>query len=634
MKLSIEGVQNIEKGSYIFPDSGLALIYGDNAAGKSAIIRAIVAAISYDPNNKDKKIIEEEKLLGIIQDKQQSNQGLIRVGFDEAKISIQSEKLNENVSITRDGKFKGFMPSFVITNVLTDVSWIMRILTKSSSETLDDYLKGFNEMIWRYEDILDTVGEIKSKLNMSINTLNSMLKELAANQRTIDEKKKELANVTDKINAIKEELEKEALKDPKKQERISQINSQIKEKDNEIKEVAGEIRKLESNIKDIKNQIALLEMDINKKEKERNETAQKLKDYEEINPDSFSALESAIEELKNQRTKEQIFYEILKSTYLMLETEHSSEIVCPVCGSNKINKNEIEKNIKQRDEAIRTYDLEISKISRQIGELKEKVRRRKELSDKIQILNNNIEKEKNEKEHYLNTLNEKITELRDKEKKKSELEKIKNELILTLSEDPEKEKTLKTLQDLERQLQTEIKNLEMSKKYSQINILGVNYPVDIKTLDFFDKVVLSSLKDIEEHFSDLRDKEKTKLKDDFNKNIKEIIREMAFDLDIFIDNNFNIIARKKSGGSYKILDTQNLSRSEQATIALTLQLALANGYAPNINIILLDGIYEYFDDERRKKIIALLDAFGKNHNKLIIMTVVKEGVKSPMVVPV
>ncbi|MCL4311781.1 MAG: hypothetical protein M1462_05070, partial [Candidatus Thermoplasmatota archaeon] len=87
----------------------------------------------------------------------------------------------------------------------------------------------------------------------------------------------------------------------------------------------------------------------------------------------------------------------------------------------------------------------------------------------------------------------------------------------------------------------------------------------------------------------------------------------------------------KTDDGYRILETQNLSRSEQATIALTLQLALANGYSPDIPLILCDGIYEYFDEERRKKILTYVAEFGKKHNRTIIMTVVKEGLSRPTV---
>ena len=62
-----------------------------------------------------------------------------------------------------------------------------------------------------------------------------------------------------------------------------------------------------------------------------------------------------------------------------------------------------------------------------------------------------------------------------------------------------------------------------------------------------------------------------------------------------------------------------------------MQLALAQGYYPEMPIILCDGIYEYFDDERRKKILAYVDEFGKKYDKVILMTVVKEGVRHPTV---
>jgi DNA repair exonuclease SbcCD ATPase subunit len=144
---------------------------------------------------------------------------------------------------------------------------------------------------------------------------------------------------------------------------------------------------------------------------------------------------------------------------------------------------------------------------------------------------------------------------------------------------------------------------------------------------------MKSLWDIEQHFINLKELENKTLKEEFNKNIKSILREMLFDLDIYIDDNYNIVSRKKTKNGYRILESQNLASSERAVIALTLQLALANGYSSDIPIILCDGIFEFFDQERNKKILTFVDEFGKRHEKLIMMTVVKEGMSEPLVIP-
>lgn len=629
MKLHIEGVQTINKSTFEFPETGLALIYGDNSVGKSSLIRAIAAAISYDASNRDSRILEEQKLLGILQDGSRGNLGLINVDRDEARIYISGDRINEEALISRNEKFKGSNPRFVITNVLSDVSWIMRILTHTTSVNVSDYLKDFNNMIKRYEDIIDGVAETKKDLFQKIQELNRMIRESADAQKKIKEKRKVLEESKQELMATQEKISEEAKIDPNREGRVSEINSQIREKEKLINKSNNIIAEYEKQIRNYNSVIEQMKEKIKQLEQKLKESRETVEEYEKADIDSIPEIETEINSLKDKRSKEQILYDILKRTHSMLEKEHSGEVVCPLCGSSKINPAEVEKISKEKDEVIRRFDTQISGLSRKAGDLNEISKRKKELSQNISGLEQQIIRGKDDLTKHQLDLDSMLAQLRSEESKKSDLSRQRDNLQLAISGDYTDK--LKSLQSKIKTLEIEIKDLEMSKKYSQINIFGTNYPVEMKTIDIFDKGVMNSLSDIDDHFQKLRETEQTKLKDEFNKNIKKILKEMSFDLDIYVDNNFNIIARKKTVEGFRILETQNLSRSEQATIALTLQLALAQGYSPEMPIILCDGIYEYFDEERRKKIIAYADEFGKKYNKVIMMTVVKEGISHPTV---
>jgi DNA repair exonuclease SbcCD ATPase subunit len=632
MKIDIEGVQSIIKSTFEFSDSGLSLIYGDNSVGKSSIIRAIAAAISYDATNRDRRIIEEQKLLGILQDSSKSNLGLIRVGVDEAHINISGNLINEHVLISRSGKFKGSNPSFVITNVLSDVSWIMRILTHTTSEKISDYLKGFNDLIVRYEDVIDRLVDTKKELFQKIQDLNRMLRESSEAQKQVRKKRKTLEETKQQLKALQEKISEEAKRDPNKEERISEINSQIAEKEKLINSSARKIDELEKELRNCNATIAQLSDDIKQREKTRQEYLETLKGYDKTDIESIAGIEEEIEILKEKRSKEQVLYDILKRTHTMLEKEHSGEVVCPLCGSNKINPQEIERITVEKDEVIREFDSRISVLSRKVGDLREISKRKQDLSQNISGLDIILLRSKDDLKQLRQDAESSSSLIKAEETKRSDYMRQRDDLQVAISGDNKDEKEkLKSLQSQIRNLESVIRDLELDQKYSQINIFGTNYPVDAKTLDIFDKGVMSSLSDVESHFLELIETEKTKLKDEFNKSIKGILKEMSFDLDIYVDNNFNILARKKTDHGYRTLETQNLSRSEQATIALTLQLALADGYSPETPIILCDGIYEYFDEERRKKILSYADEFAKKHNRSIIMTVVKEGLSQPTV---
>jgi DNA repair exonuclease SbcCD ATPase subunit len=633
LKIDIENVQGIIKATYDLPDTGLALIYGDNSVGKSSIIRAIAAALAYDPTNRDPRIIEEEKLLGILQDGSKSNLGLIRVNNDQAHIKLSGSLVNETALISRNGKFKGSNPGFVITNVLSDVSWIMRILTHTTSEKISDYLKGFNDMILRYDDIIDNIGDTKEKLFLKIQDLNRMMRESSQAQKQVREKKKLLDETRQKLKAIQEKISEEAKKDPNKEQRILRINSQIAEKEKLIGLSNKRIEALEKQAQNNKSTIVQLNEQINQQEETRKNLEKMLEEYGKADVESVPKIEDEINALKERRSKEQVLFDILRRTYSMLEKEHSGDVICPLCGSNKINPSEIEKIAAEKDQVIRVLDSKISALSRQAGDLNEISKRKSNITRQILAINTSLIKFKDDLKQFEQDAETQKSLLETEEARRDELIRLRNDMQLAITGDNREEKEkLKTMQSQIKTLESEIKDLELGQKYSQINIFGTNYPIDTKTLDLFDKGVMLSLSDIKAHFEELREKEKTKLRDEFNRSIKGILKEMSFDLDIYVDNNFNILARKKTNDGYRILETQNLSRSEQATIALTLQLALANSYTPDIPLILCDGIYEYFDDERRKKILTFVDEFGKNHNRAIVITVVKEGVNQPKVI--
>jgi DNA repair exonuclease SbcCD ATPase subunit len=632
MRVDIENVQCIIKSTYEFPDLGLALIFGDNSVGKSSIIRAIAAAISYDDLNRDSRISEEQKLLGILKDNSKSNLGLIRVGSDEARIKLKGNLIDKTAIISRNGKFRGASPRFVITNVLSDVSWIMRILTHTTSEKISDYLKGFNDVIPRYDDIIDRTTETKEEILQKILDLKRMIKETSEAQKKGEEMKKVLELNRETLKALQEKISEEAKKDPNKKERVSEINSQIKEKERSIAEVANNIEEKRKALRNHEATIAQKKNEIDQKYKQIENFKKILEEYNRFDFDVIPEIEDEITNMKEKRYKEQVLYDILKRTHNMLEEEHSNKVLCPLCGSSEIDPEQVKRIATEKDIVIRTFDSKISELSRRIGDLKEKSKRKEYIQKEITGLEPPLERDKDDLKLKDQEAFKARQYLQKYETEKSDLEKKRDALQIAISEENSDDtEKMKSIQAEIRKLESNLKDIEMSKKYLQINIFGTNYPVESKTLNILEKGIMPSLSDIESHFRELIEKEKNKLKDEFNRSIKDILKEMSFDLDIYVDDNFNILSRKKTDNGYKILETQNLARSEQATIALTLQLALADIYSPNIPLILCDGVYEYFDEERRQKVLTYADEFGKKTHRTIIMTVVKKGINRPVV---
>ena len=98
------------------------------------------------------------------------------------------------------------------------------------------------------------------------------------------------------------------------------------------------------------------------------------------------------------------------------------------------------------------------------------------------------------------------------------------------------------------------------------------------------------------------------------------------------DGRFNIIVHRKGDSGWVELETKSISASERASIAIAVLLAMAESYGTE-PVVLIDAIYEVFDEDRKQDILKYLHNFASKNNKLIVMTVTKSGKKEPEVIP-
>jgi DNA repair exonuclease SbcCD ATPase subunit len=489
------------------------------------------------------------------------------------------------------------------------------------------YLEDFSVMLQRFTNTTEGIKVLRNEIQNKIEEMNKKLKEVSEWQNLMAKKRNELNLNNEKIEVLR------------KDRKTKVPDNNIKNIDNIIKEKKSDVSKIDNDINKLTTDIKSVEDDIKEKTNKIEETTKNIERWK-IENDNFKnikfdldSLNKEIEERKDDRIQNQAKFDIYYQVQQMLEKEKIEETVCPLCEIGKITAKKIKDLLKNYDSQIRELDKKISELIEQknhFSQISNNIKKNDEnISRGTDIIKENIQDREN-RENELKSYQEEIKQKQGKTKKiKDEIDYYMLQMVKGL---PEQEKELRELQKRNKELETEIDDLFGKNKFATIDVFGKKFQVNKETQKTIEKIFAETLSDLENHYQKLKKIEEKKLIEEFNKGIKGIINELKFNLDIYIDTNFNILARKKAENKLIALETQNLSRSEQATIALLLQLALATEYEYEIPIILIDGIFEYFDEERRDKVIKYLDEFGKRHNKAIVMTIVKNGLNKPEVV--
>lgn len=90
---------------------------------------------------------------------------------------------------------------------------------------------------------------------------------------------------------------------------------------------------------------------------------------------------------------------------------------------------------------------------------------------------------------------------------------------------------------------------------------------------------------------------------------------------IYLDKNYILNVQYVSPeGEIKIIQPHALSESERVSIAIVLMLALNKVYRDEINYIVVDNIYEFFDQYRTTEILKLLLEYARQENVTILLT--------------
>lgn len=638
MKLNLSNVQQFKSKEYVFPDKGLVLIEGDNSTGKSTIVRAITAFYSYNENAPN-HLKREEKLLGLIPDDPLKSQGIININSDHCKISLEINGKIQSADIYKNkvGSYKGDS-KFIITNILTDVSWITRFLNKTldTEEGQGMALKFIKELSYKldsFQTIIEGAEQVKDELARKRYELTNRIEESIKLIKDKDKLQADLTKINDSISTISNEL-KEISKEQnnKENQEIASKNNALEDKikslSKKISESKEEQLSLESIVNDLTRRIRIKRNNLTQFE-------ESLSNIEVRSPKELNDIEEKIEQLRDKRASILANFDLVSQARGMIETHKQNEIRCPLCEVGTLNLARLETLSDKYSKEKSNVESEIRKLNGEKDESKSAKEQKSQLEFNIKKLENDIKGDNQEltaRAQELEKLKSDIEKnsqtLSDYEDQKLELQKI------LLSGRPDLQKNLENLAYQKKEVAAKINELDQVTK-SRVDVFGIPFPMKVESLKELDRLFIEPVKELLDEASKLREDEQKKLSVIFNKNIEGVIKTLNFPLRIQMDANdgrFNIIVHRKGDSGWVELETKSISASERASIAIAVLLAMAESYGTE-PVVLIDTIYEIFDEDRKQDILKYLHNFALKNNKLIVMTVTKSGKKEPEVIP-
>jgi len=390
----------------------------------------------------------------------------------------------------------------------------------------------------------DRRAVIENILDINVFTnMNTLLK------GKILQSKENLRDLTNKIDNQKQKIDYQKII----------INKTIGLTSDEIEEINQTISSNEISIKNLNNSIS-------------NYINTKI----EINDDDLSDLEKDL--VKFQKFTTQIS---LKMANAIEERQfYEKEENCSKCKgkiteeTKKTNLQEIEKNIGQFEEANKTFEEQIEKVTENISSIKNKIK-----------LNNDIE---------------------------SKINDLKNQIvIINMSIDHTKSKLKKT----------EINQTDIIKEKDKLS----EYNIQLKLLEEEKESKKEEYIQLEQISDILKDSGvKSKIIKHYlpsmNKNINKYLKAMDFFVQFYLDENFQEVIKSRNRDEFSYM---NFSEGEKMRIDLSLLLAwreiakLKNSV--NCNLLILDEVFDSsLDSVGTDEVMKLLNTLGVNSNVFVI----------------
>ena len=590
----------------------LNLIYGENESGKTTILKFIQSMFYGASKNKNGKNITDYEKYKSWNNGEYSgkikytldngeNYEVFRE-FDKKNPKIYNEKLediskNFNIDKTKGNQF------FYDQTKVDEELFLSTIVAEQREVELDE--KKQNVLLQKITNIVGT-GEDNTSFNKTINKLNKKLLEEVGTERSSD---RPINNAENRIKEIENEKE-EILKYADKKYSIEEENKRIIE----------EINKSENELEIIKNIKKIKEAENIEKEKIKIN-----KNIEEENNKKIKNIQEKINELEIEKNKKENKTKnkknhttlILLIIFLILEIiiwKFTTNVITIISGIIFIsilliniiriqkNRKNIIKEIKQKEQQI---NQNINQLKNEIEILQnnneEYINNTKQIEEKIKKeTNEKIEKIKTkDNENEINKMLQKNNIENEYDNQQAKLNNLKLELHKL---ELEKENILPKLENLSS-LEEELSNIE--EKYEEL------------------KNTSKSINLAKEYLELAYQKMKENVTPKFTKNLSENINKITSGKykNVKFNDEKGLIVEIENGN---YISAENLSIGTIEQLYLSLRLALVEEISEETMPIILDEAFAYYDKTRLEKILKYLIEETKNRQILIFTCTKRE----------
>lgn len=621
---------------FSFSKNKLNILEGPNASGKTSIAKGLMAVLGVDNQvvrAPGSNIWSLEAInLGLVPERGGNRAGIIHADADVARVTlIEPPEVEMKIEIEKRGRISPDInanSNFLIIGTLTPNSWIYRAISTPNEMR--------NESIFKY--YITRLSSKAERYEQVAALLHQQYSELYRQLNEIKKKKAMIPNLKKEINMLKREIEelqqkKENLinligvENVKKKDKIEQLTKQLKELEKQKKSVEQEIEDLEKEIDKnyLELQHIIQELEELEEQKKEKEERLELINHELSKPLYVERLDNEIEELRNKRLKLQGQIELFRVAIENLE--ETAYTICPLCGAGNVTREHLERELNRIKE-------EVNKISEKLKEkynekenlisYRERLEKESEdilnsipeIEDQIQLNNTRRRVIEDELKNNQLFLSEKQKELDNIIEKRNKI----NEMLR--KENPE---LLKEIDEIEREIVT--KSRLLKKKESEYITSGYitlfDVSLELVTAQNLINQMLKALEKSREYALKKAEEIRSKAIAQFNTMIKDVLKRTKFSefKRIYLDKNYILNVQYVSPeGEIKIIQPYALSESERVLVALVLMLAFNKVYRENIKYIVIDNMYEYFDEYRTEEILKLLSDYAKKEQVTILLT--------------
>jgi len=592
-----------------------------NAAGKTSLIRALMAVLSLPAEGMSTTMNSEAVSLGIKSNETSPHEGFVNIRSDVATVELITEEGSKGYSVTSNGTIKSLPDGdekFLIAGVLTSGSRIARQLVAGDDDfswAIDElsYAARYSEAKELAQSLMENATREKERIGKDIQRLYELDKDLQLltdreedHEKKVKEEEKKIK--LDETRGAREGLRKAITKYHEEIEKLEGEVAPVKRYANELKET---LSKTSKKITEKDNEYKSI--DLSKLEKEAE--------------DLQRTTDNQISQLKSERESLQGTLNLFQMALSTLINAKKSSVTCPLCDEGHINKNKVEEIVEETAKRISTTNERIRKLNEKLLQMQSTLDKQKNLKTLLKEELENLRRQEHgikvQWENEQDKINQQDEFIRQKQEKISELEsKLRSITSQIRVEDKKIKVVLDEVEEDLAKIRLEKTKIRRERGLLEKKKIGQE-EVDPRLAEAIYKKWISYLNTIIDYCKKGVEENRESAKEMFNKNIDKLMEELGFtDFGrIWLTRDNRLMVEREGRRPQPI---RTLSTAERSIIGTLLQITLKKTYLTNVPFFVLDDVVMSFDESRKKKIFDYLEKEAKENNWFILVTKLDE----------